>query len=187
MSLTLAVRPLTARRAKIDAIGTYVPPRLLTNKDLEEMVETSDEWIYSRVGIRERHLVEKGMATSDMAVEAARRCLDSRRIVATDVEAIIVATVTPDMLFPATACLVQDKLGAKGAWGFDLSAACSGFVYALQMGAKLVESGAHSKVLVRANFTPDFLVEAFCNQSNGQSSRRTNNRRWFGDSCNGAR
>jgi len=146
--LTLALRPLTARRAKIGAIGTYVPPRLLTNKDLEKMVETSDEWIYSRVGIRERHVVEKGMATSDMAVEAAKRCLDSRGIAATDLEAIIVATVTPDMLFPATACLVQDKLGAKGVWGFDLSAACSGFVYALQMGAKLVESGTHSKVMV---------------------------------------
>jgi 3-oxoacyl-[acyl-carrier-protein] synthase-3 len=113
MSLTLAVRPLTARRAKIGVIGTYVPPRLLTNKDLEEMVETSDQWIYSRVGIRERHLVEKGMASSDMAVEAERRGLDSRRIVATDVEAIIVATVAPGILFPASACLVQNKLGAK--------------------------------------------------------------------------
>jgi 3-oxoacyl-[acyl-carrier-protein] synthase-3 len=89
-----------------------------------------------------------GLATSDWAVVGAKRCLDSRGIAATDLEAIIVATVTPDMLFPATACLVQDKLGAKGAWGFDLSAACSGFVYALQMGAKLVESGAHSKVMV---------------------------------------
>src|SRR6202453_171840 len=148
MSLTLAVRPPVARRAKISAIGTYVPPRLLTNKDLEKLVETSDEWIYSRVGIRERHIVEKGMATSDMAVEAAKRCLDSRGIAATDVEAIIVATVTPDMLFPATACLVQNKLGAKHAWGFDLSAACSGFIYALQVGAKLVESGAHKKVMV---------------------------------------
>ena len=112
------------------------------------MVDTSDEWIYSRVGIRERHILEPGLATSDMAVEAARRCLAERGIDATEVEAIIVATVTPDMLFPATACLVQDKLGAKGAWGFDLSAACSGFVYALQVGAKLIESGAHKKVLV---------------------------------------
>jgi 3-oxoacyl-[acyl-carrier-protein] synthase III len=144
---------------QIGAIGTYVPPRLLTNKNPEEMVETSDEWIYSRVGIRERHLVEKGMATSDMAVEAAKRCLGNRGIVATDVEAIIVATVTPDMLFPATACLVQDKLGAKGAWGFDLSAACSGFVYALQMGAKLVESGAHSKVLVIGADTMSSIVD----------------------------
>ncbi len=159
MSLTLAVRPFVARRAKISALGTYVPPRVLTNKDLEKLVETSDEWIYSRVGIRERHLVEPGMATSDMAVEAARRCLASRGIEATDVEAIIVATVTPDMFFPATACLVQDKLGAKGAWGFDLSAACSGFVYALQMGTKLVESGAHSKVLVIGADTMSSIID----------------------------
>jgi 3-oxoacyl-[acyl-carrier-protein] synthase-3 len=159
MSLTLAVRPPVARRAKISAIGTYVPPRLLTNKDLEKMVETSDEWIYSRVGIRERHLVDKGMATSDMAVVAAKRCLESRGLAATDVDAIIVATVTPDMFFPATACLVQDKLGAKGAWGFDLSAACSGFVYALQMGAKLVESGAHSKVLVIGADTMSSIID----------------------------
>ena len=157
--MTLAVRPSVARRAKISALGTYVPPRVLTNKDLEKLVETSDEWIYSRVGIRERHLVEKGMATSDMAVEAARQCLASRGIEATAVEAIIVATVTPDMLFPATACLVQDKLGAKGAWGFDLSAACSGFVYALQMGAKLVESGAHSKVLVIGADTMSSIID----------------------------
>jgi 3-oxoacyl-[acyl-carrier-protein] synthase-3 len=112
------------------------------------MVETNDQWIVERTGIRERHILEKGLATSDMAVEAAKQCLAERGIEPTEVEAIIVATVTPDMLFPATACLVQDKLGAKGAWGFDLSAACSGFVYALQMGCKLVESGSHSKVLV---------------------------------------
>jgi 3-oxoacyl-[acyl-carrier-protein] synthase-3 len=120
----------------------------LTNADLEKMVETNDQWIVERTGIRERHILEKGLATSDMAVEAAKQCLAERGIEPTEVEAIIVATVTPDMLFPATACLVQDKLGAKGAWGFDLSAACSGFVYALQMGCKLVESGSHSKVLV---------------------------------------
>ena len=157
--MSLTVRPHASRRAKISALGTYVPPRLLTNKDLEKMVETSDEWIYSRVGIRERHIVENGMATSDMAVEAAKRCLAERGIPATDVEVIIVATVTPDMLFPATACLVQDKLGAKGAWGFDLSAACSGFVYALQMGAKLVESGAHSKVLVIGADTMSSIID----------------------------
>jgi 3-oxoacyl-[acyl-carrier-protein] synthase-3 len=157
--LSLVVRPHVSRRAKISALGTYVPPRLLTNKDLEEMVDTSDEWIYSRVGIRERHIVEKGMATSDLAVEAARRCLDDRGIEASEVEAIIVATVTPDMLFPATACIVQDKLGAKGAWGFDLSAACSGFVYALQMGAKLVESGVHSKVLVIGADTMSSIID----------------------------
>ncbi|MFT4114328.1 beta-ketoacyl-ACP synthase III [Silvibacterium sp.] len=148
MSLTLAVRTPAARRAKISAIGTYVPSRVLTNQDLEKMVETSDEWIYSRVGIRERHIAAENEATSDLAVAAARKCLASRGIEGSEVDAIIVATVTPDMFFPATACIVQDKLGAKGAWGFDLSAACSGFVYALQMGTKLVESGAHSKVLV---------------------------------------
>ncbi len=137
-----------SRRAKISALGTYVPPKILTNFDLEKIIDTSDQWIVDRVGIRERHIAEKDVATSDLAVEAATRCLAERGIDATDVEVIIVATVTPDMLFPATACLVQDKLGAKGAWGFDLSAACSGFVYALQVGAKFVESGAHSKVLV---------------------------------------
>src|SRR5208337_1569134 len=157
--LSLVVRPRVSRRAKISALGTYVPPRLLTNKDLEKMVETSDEWIYSRVGIRERHLVEPGMATSDMAVEAAKRCLAERGIEPSEVQAIIVATVTPDMFFPATACIVQDKLGAKGAWGFDLSAACSGFVYALQMGAKLVESGAHSKVLVIGADTMSSIID----------------------------
>jgi 3-oxoacyl-[acyl-carrier-protein] synthase III len=123
------------------------------------MVDTSDEWIYSRVGIRERHLVEPGMATSDMAVEAAKRCLAQRGVDHSEVEVIIVATVTPDMLFPATACLVQDRLGAKGAWGFDLSAACSGFVYALQMGAKLVESGAQSKVLVIGADTMSSIID----------------------------
>jgi 3-oxoacyl-[acyl-carrier-protein] synthase-3 len=148
IALSLTLKPRTAVRAKISAIGTYVPPRLLTNADLEKMVETNDQWIMERTGIRERHLVDKGVGTSDLAAEAARRCLASRGIAATEVEAIIVATVTPDMLFPSTACLVQHKLGATGAWGFDLSAACSGFPYALQVGAKLVESGAHRKVLV---------------------------------------
>jgi 3-oxoacyl-[acyl-carrier-protein] synthase III len=146
--LSLTVRPQSPRRAKISALGTYVPPRVLTNADLEKIVDTTDTWIVERTGIRERHILERGKATSDMAVEAAKQCLAERGIDATEIEAIIVATVTPDMLFPATACLVQDKLGAKGAWGFDLSAACSGFVYALQTGCKLVESGAHSKVLV---------------------------------------
>ena len=135
-------------RAKISSVGAYVPPRLLTNADLEKMVATNDQWIVERTGIRERHLADKGVATSDLAVEAAKKCLAARGVDASEVEVIIVATVTPDMLFPATACLVQDKLGAKGAWGFDLSAACSGFPYALQVGAKLIESGMHKKVLV---------------------------------------
>ncbi|MBV8206934.1 MAG: ketoacyl-ACP synthase III [Acidobacteria bacterium] len=136
------------RRAKISALGTYVPPRLLTNADLEKMVDTTDQWITERVGIRERHIVEKGVATSDLALEAARVCLRERGAAPESVEAIIVGTVTPDMAFPSTACLLQYKLGAKGAWGFDVSAACSGFVYALQAGAQLVQTGAHDRVLV---------------------------------------
>src|ERR1700732_1087835 len=112
----------TPVRAKISAVGTYVPPRLLTNADLEKMVETNDQWIQERTGIRERHIVDKGVATSDLSVEAAKKCLAERGIGAEELEVIIVATVTPDMLFPATACLVQDKLGAKGAWGVHFSA-----------------------------------------------------------------
>jgi 3-oxoacyl-[acyl-carrier-protein] synthase III len=134
--------------AKITALGTYVPPRVMTNADFEKMVETTEEWIVSRTGIRERHIVEKGTATSDLAFEAAKCALLQRGIDASEIEAIVVATVTPDMLFPSTACLVQHKLGAKGAWGFDLSAACSAFVYALQTGAQFVATGAHKKVLV---------------------------------------
>ena len=141
------------RRAKISALGTYVPPDVITNKDLEKIVETSDEWILTRTGIRERHKLAAGLGTSDMCVEAAKKCLAARGIEADKigefgVEVIIVGTVTPDMMFPSTACLVQDKIGAKGAWGFDVSAGCSGFVFALQAGVKLVESGAQSKVLV---------------------------------------
>lgn len=135
-------------RAKISALGTYVPPRLLTNADLEKMVDTSNDWILTRVGIRERHIVDKGVATSDLAVEAAKRALAQRGVAASDVEAIIVGTVTPDMLFPSTACVVQKKLGAKGAWGFDLSAACSAFLYSLQVGSQLVATGTHKRVLV---------------------------------------
>ncbi len=112
------------------------------------MVDTNDEWIVDRTGIKQRHIAEKGVATSDLAAEAARDCLRRRGIAASELEVILVATVTPDMFFPATACLVQEKIGAKGAWGFDLSAACSGFIYALQVGAKLIESGAHTKVMV---------------------------------------
>jgi len=135
-------------RAKISALGTYVPPRLLTNADLEKMVDTNNDWIMARVGIRERHVVDKGVATSDLAVEAAKRALAQRGLTANDIEAIIVGTVTPDMLFPSTACQVQHKLGAKGVWGFDLSAACSAFLYALQSGAQFIASGAHKRVLV---------------------------------------
>jgi 3-oxoacyl-[acyl-carrier-protein] synthase-3 len=157
--LSIELRPRAPKRAKISALGTYVPPRILTNADLAKLVDTSDDWIMQRLGIRERHLVEPGMATSDMAVEAANRCLLQRGILASEVEVIIVATVTPDMFFPATACLVQDKLGAYGAWGFDLSAACSGFLYALQVGAKLVESGVHSKVMVIGADTMSSIID----------------------------
>ena len=135
-------------RAKISALGTYVPPHVLTNADLEKMVETSDDWIVSRVGIRERHLVENGVATSDLAVEAAKKALEERGIEPSEIEAIVVATVTPDMLFPSTACVIQHKLGMKNTWGFDLSAACSAFVYALQTGAQFIATGAHKKVMV---------------------------------------
>jgi 3-oxoacyl-[acyl-carrier-protein] synthase-3 len=120
----------------------------MTNKDFEKIVETSDEWILSRTGIRERHIVDKGVATSDLAAEAAKIALARGGIDPQEIEAIIVATVTPDMLFPSTACLVQNKLGIKSAWGFDLSAACSAFVYALQTGAQFVMAGTHEKVLV---------------------------------------
>src|SRR5712692_5569523 len=120
----------------------------MTNADFEKIVETTDEWIVSRTGIRERHIVEKGMATSDLAVGAAKCALAQRGMDASELEAIVVATVTPDMFFPSTACLVQHKLGVKGIWGFDLSAACSAFVYALQTGAQFVATGAHKKVMV---------------------------------------
>jgi 3-oxoacyl-[acyl-carrier-protein] synthase-3 len=146
--LSLSLKPRSTVRAKISSVGAYVPPRLLTNADLEAMVSTNDQWIQERTGIRERHIVEKGVATSDLATAAALDCLAKRGIDASHIDAIIVATVTPDMFFPATACIVQDKLGAPHAWGFDLSAACSGFLYALQVGAKLIESGAHTRVLV---------------------------------------
>ena len=134
--------------AKITALGCYVPPRVLTNRDLEAMVDTTDEWILQRVGIRERHIAPPEMATSDMAVMAACAALNQRGIAGRDIEAILLCTVTPDMLFPSTACLVQDRIGAKGAWGFDLVAACSGFIYGLTTAASLVKSGAHKNVLV---------------------------------------
>ena len=146
--MSLTVRPIVGCRAKITALGTYVPPQVLTNQDLEKMVDTNDQWIMERTGIRERHVLAKGLGVSDMCTEAAKKCLAARGIEASEVEVIIVATVTPDMMFPSTACLVQNKIGAKGAWGFDVSAGCSGFVFALQAGVKLVESGAHKKVLV---------------------------------------
>jgi 3-oxoacyl-[acyl-carrier-protein] synthase-3 len=135
-------------RAKITALGAYVPPRILDNKELEKLVATSNEWILERTGIRERHLVDPGIAASDLAVEAARDLAKRHNVDLNTVEAIIVGTVTPDMMYPSTACLVQKKLAIPQAWGFDISAGCSGFVFSLTAGAKLVESGAHKKVLV---------------------------------------
>jgi len=134
--------------AKITGVASYVPPRVLTNQDLATMVDTNDEWIRERTGISERHIADKGTAASHLATEAARKLLAQRNVRPEEIDLIIVASVTPDMMFPATACLVQDRLGAKNAWGFDLSGACSGFVYALTVGAQFVGAGTHKKALV---------------------------------------
>ncbi|HXJ07066.1 MAG TPA: beta-ketoacyl-ACP synthase III [Candidatus Acidoferrum sp.] len=134
--------------AKITGVAGYVPPKVLTNADLEKLVATNDEWIRTRTGIRERHIADNSTASSHLATEAAQALLAQTKIDSADIDMIIVASVTPDMMFPATACLVQDRIGAKKAWGFDLSAACSGFAYALTVGALFVGSGAHNKVLV---------------------------------------
>ena len=136
------------RRAAITSLGVYVPQKVVTNHDLEKRVNTSDEWIRTRTGICERRYAEPGTPTSALAVHAAEQCLERRGIGADELDLIVFATVTPDMLFPATACILQDKLKARRAWGFDISAACSGFVYALATGAQFVQAGTHSKVLV---------------------------------------
>lgn len=138
----------TRIRAKITAVGTYVPPRVLTNADLEKMVDTTDAWIMERVGIRERHLADKGVAASDLAVAAVKNLQASHPLDLQEVDLIVVGTVTPDMMYPSTACLVQHKLGIRNTWGFDVSAGCSGFLYALNAGVKFVESGQYKKVLV---------------------------------------
>lgn len=135
-------------KAIISSVGGFVPPKILTNDDLSRIVETNDQWIVERTGIRERHIADESVATSDMAIAAAKETLRLRGIAANDLDAIIVCTVTPDMLFPSTACLVQDGLGAKKAWGFDLVAACSGFVYGITTAAHLVNAGTHRKVMV---------------------------------------
>jgi 3-oxoacyl-[acyl-carrier-protein] synthase-3 len=135
------------RRATISAVGHFVPEDILSNADLEKMVDTTDEWIRTRTGISERRILRNG-ATSDLAAGAALAALRTRGMRPEEVEVIIVATVTPDMFFPATACIVQEKIGARNAWGFDLSAACSGFVFAVVLGSQLIESGAYTRVLV---------------------------------------
>ena len=145
--------------AKITGVAGYVPPKVLTNADLEKMVETNDEWIRTRTGIRERHIAENGIATSDLATIAAKALLKQTNTDPGDLDLIVLACVTPDMFFPATACLVQDRLGAKKAWGFDLSAACSGFAYALTVGAQFVGSGAHKKVMVIGSDTMSRILD----------------------------
>ncbi len=135
------------KRAQITAVGHYAPDKVLSNADLEKIVDTSDEWIRTRTGILERRILENG-ATSDMATKATEMLLKNRGITAKEIDVIMVATVTPDMFFPATACVVQEKIGASKAWGFDVSAACSGFVYTLIIGAQFIETGAYKKVLV---------------------------------------
>ena len=135
-------------RAAITGVAIYVPERVLTNAELAQSLDTSDEWIITRTGIRERRIGAPGETTSTMGAEAVRRLMADRQLGPGDIDAIIVATVTPDMLFPATACLIQDQLGLTRAWGFDLSAACSGFLYALTTGAQMVASGAHQRVVV---------------------------------------
>ncbi len=139
---------MTSFKAAITSIGRFLPDKILNNHDLEAMVETSDQWILDRTGIRERRIAEKGTGTSALAAAAAQEALLRRGVSADEVDLIIVATVTPDMMFPSTACLVQEKIGASNAWGFDLSAACCGFVYALSVGSQFIASGTHQRVLV---------------------------------------
>ncbi len=135
-------------KATITAIAHHLPEGRLTNRDFEEMVDTTDQWIFDRTGIRERRIVEKGTPTSTLAAGAARKVLERRGIGADEIDLIIVATVTPDMFFPSTACVLQEKIGATNAWGFDLLGACSGFIYALTTAAQFIVSGKHKKVLV---------------------------------------
>ena len=144
--------------AKITGVARYVPPRVLTNADFEKMVDTTNEWILERTGITERHIVDKGMATSHMATEAAKLLLEQKKVSPEEIDLIVLATVTPDMFFPSTACLVQNNLGAKRAWGFDVLAACSGFVYALTVGAQFVGAGTHRKALVIGSDTMSSIM-----------------------------
>ncbi|MFH2011223.1 MAG: beta-ketoacyl-ACP synthase III [Pseudomonadota bacterium] len=135
-------------RATITSVGKFLPERVVTNKDLEEIIDTSDEWITQRTGIRTRHFLEPGLGNSYMSSRAAKDCLEKAGVLPSEIDVIIVGTVTPDMLFPATACLVQRILNADNAWGFDLGAGCSGFLFGLTTGAQFIESGRYKKVLV---------------------------------------
>ncbi|MFH1239126.1 MAG: beta-ketoacyl-ACP synthase III [bacterium] len=135
---------------KIIGTGSYLPERILTNADLEKMVDTSDEWIVTRTGIKERHIAASNEASSDLAVKAARKAIEKAKIKPEDIDLIIVATVTPDMFFPSTACLVQTQLGINNAAAFDVSAACSGFIYALSIAKQYLETGTSKLALVIA-------------------------------------
>ncbi|MBA3901620.1 MAG: ketoacyl-ACP synthase III [Bacteroidetes bacterium] len=140
---------MTKIRAAITAVQGYLPDYVLTNKILETMVDTTEEWIISRTGIKERRILKgAGKATSDMGAEAVRLLCEKRGISPEEIELVICATVTPDMVFPATANIICDKIGAKNAWGYDLAAACSGFLFALATGSQFIESGKHKKVIV---------------------------------------
>lgn len=136
------------RRVKIAALATYVPPRVLTNADLEQMIDTTNEWILQRTGIRERHIADRGVGTSDLAKEASLAAICRAGLTPDDIGFIVVGTTTPDMIFPSTACLLQHKIRASRAWGFDLGAACSGFTYALTTAHQMVATGAHDHALV---------------------------------------
>ena len=150
MRASIATLAGTARiaRAEIKSLATYVPPRVLTNHDLEKMVDTTDEWILQRTGIRERHIVDPGVGTSDLAKEASVEAIRRAGLTPDDIDLIIVGTVTPDMLFPSTACLLQHKIGASRAWGFDVSAACSAFAYSLTVGSQLIAAGSARYALI---------------------------------------
>jgi 3-oxoacyl-[acyl-carrier-protein] synthase-3 len=136
------------RPVKISGLATYVPPKVLSNADLEKLVDTSNEWILQRTGIRERHIVDPGVATSDLAKEAAIGAMHQAGVSPDQIGFIVVGTTTPDTIFPSTACMLQHKIGARHAWGFDLGAACSGFTYALTTGMQMIATGAHDHVLV---------------------------------------
>ena len=134
--------------SRIAGTGSYLPERVLTNADLEKMVETNDEWIVSRSGIRERHIAAEGETTSDLAFHAAKRALEAAGLDAADIELIVLGTTTPDVIFPSTACLLQDRLGANGCAAFDVNAACSGFIFALSIADQFIKTGAVKNALV---------------------------------------
>lgn len=158
-SASVIPSPIIGRPVSIIATGSYLPDRILSNAELEKMVETTDEWIVTRTGIRERHIARPDQATSDLGLEAARRALDQAGVAAEAVDMIIVATITPDMFFPSTACLIQQALGAKNAFCFDIEAACSGYLYAIEIASRFVASGSINTALVIAGEKMSSIVD----------------------------